>query len=270
MTWGLSAWGVSPWGFATPIEFSIASAHARGELVVRVILTRSARAVDSAAENDALNPRTWQVLRNDTLAEFTVLSVREVDSAIPSSIFELYLLQKLGVPGVDHTVKALALFDNQGGLISDPKTFSFAGCRLAPQTAQASRNTLVDLAKPPVGDGSSGAVFTVGSSGDYDVESGTVLLRKLFLRRLMSSPGDFFHLIDYGLGIALKVPLNSTRLSALKNEVERQIKLEPEVDTVSVSVRLGTDGLLQITLSARLVSTGAEVRDTLTIPTLGA
>lgn len=270
MTWGLSSWGGSPWGLASSVPFSIASAHARGELVVRVTLTRSARATGSATENDALNPRTWQVFRNDTLAEFTVFSVRGVDSDIPASVFELYLLQKLAVSGIDHTVKALTLVDNQGGLISSPKSFTFSGCRLAPQTPQASRNDLVDLARPPVGDGSSGSVFSVGSSGDYNVETGVPLLRKLFLRRLMTTPGGFFHLTDYGLGIAVKEPLNTARLSVLKNEVERQVKLEPEVDSASVSVRLDTNGLLQITLAVRLTSTGAEIKDTLTIPTLGS
>jgi len=269
VTWGTSAWGTSPWGFASSVLFSIASAHARGELIVRVTLTRSARAVSGSAANDALNPRTWTVLRNDTLAEFTVLSVRVVPSAISNSVFELYLLQKLAPSGVDHTVKALTLVDNEGGLISSPKTATFDGCQAAKATNQASRFSLVDLAKPQLGDGSGGAVFSVGSSGDYDVETGVPLLRKLFIRRIKTSPGEFFHLVDYGLGIALKEPLSTPRLTTLKVEVERQLKLEPEVSSASVSLRLSAGGVLQITMAARLSSSGVEVKDTISIPTLG-
>lgn len=267
MTWGLSAWGITPHGLAASVPLSIVGAHARGELVVRVTLTRGAR-LTGADRTGALNPRTWTVLRNDTLAEFTVLSVREVPSAIPASVFELYLLQKLGPSGTDYTVKALLLTDENGWLASTPKTALFDGCQAAAETNQASRNAMVDLAKPQLNDGQGGAVFTVGTSGDYDTESGVPLLRKLFLRRLTTNPGEFFHLVNYGLGIALKEPLGSTRLTALKASVERQLQLEPEVDSVSVSVRLSADGVLQITLAAKLRATGGEVRDTFFVPTV--
>lgn len=268
MTWGTSAWGITPYGLAASVPLSIASAHARGELVVRVALTRSALAAMSSGAGDALNPRTWTVLRNDTLFSFTVLSVRTVPAPVPNSVFELYLLQKLGPSGIDHTVKALALTDASGGLISAPKVMVFDGCQAAEATNQASRNSLVDLAKPQLNDGLGGAVFNVGASGDYDTESGVSLLRKLFLRRLTTNPSEFFHLTGYGLGIALKEPLGAARLVALKAEVERQLKLEPEVDSASVSVRLSAGGVLQITLAARLSATGLEVRDTFLVPSV--
>jgi len=267
MTWGLSAWGTTPYGLAASVPLSIANAHARGELVVRVTLTRGAR-LEGTDRTAALNPRTWTVLRNDTLAEFTVLSVREVPGAIPASVFELYLLQKLGPSGTDYTVKALLLTDENGWLASSPKTALFAGCQAAAETNQASRNDMVDLAKPQLNDGQGGAVFTVGASGDYDTEAGVTLLRKLFLRRLTTNPGEFFHLVGYGLGIALKEPLGGSRLAALKADVERQLKLEPEVDEVSVSVRLSAKGVLQIVLAAKLRATGDEIRDTFLVPTV--
>ncbi len=262
MTWGTSAYGLSPWGGSAEVELSILGAHARSELSVRVVLSRGALAHSSAGVGDALNPRTWTVLRSDTLFQFVVLSVREVSAVIPGTVFELYLLQKLAPFGVEHVVKALPLVTPQGQRVATPRTFTFEGCQAAPTNAQAARATMVDLAKPQLSDGMGGAVFTVETSGDYGVEQGIPLLRKLFYRRITTTPGGFFHLTQYGLGVRLKAPYNAPQLIALKAEAERQLRLEPEVEAASVSVRLDTDGVLWISLAARLVSTGAEVRDT--------
>jgi phage baseplate assembly protein W len=236
--------------------------------LVRVELSRSALAQDSAGLGDALNPRTWIVSRVDTGVTFTVLSVREVGSAVPASVFELLLLQQLWPYGVSHKVHAPLLRDENGWAAEAPLEATFDGCQAQVFTAQASAQALVDLAKPQLNDGLGGAVFNIGASGDYDVESGTSLLKKLFIRRLTTNPGEFFHLTQYGIGLRLKEPLNTPRLAQLRAEVERQLRLEPEVDNASASVRLGADGLLVVTLAARLRATGTEVKDVFSIPTV--
>lgn len=267
MSWGTSSWGGSVYGLGAVVPFDFVSAHARGELVVRVEVSRSALASDPVGVGDALNPRTWGVVCDD--AVFTVLSVRRVDTLVVNTVFELYLLQKLGKSGITHTVYSDTLRAINGFRpVASNQTADFDGCRAALDTAQVTRNTLVDLAKPQLNDGQGGAVFRVGASGDYDVESGKELLRKLFYRRITTVPGGFFHMTSYGLGVRLKEPMTTPRMVSLKNDIQRTIALEPEVDSVAASVRATTGGMLVIVISARLISTGTSATETFMIPTV--
>lgn len=267
MSWGTTAYGTTPWGLGSSALLQILHAHARSETTVRVTLSRAAAMAGSTRTGDALNPRTWTVTRSDTGFVYTVLSVREVGASEPGTVFELLLLQKLGPWGVTHTLASQTLTDANGQAVSSPWTVSFDGAQAAVDTAQASRNAVVDFAKPQINDGENGAIFRVGTSGDYDVESGIPLLRKLFIRRLTTLPGGFFHLTAYGIGLRTKEPMTVPKLASLKNEIQRELAREPEVDSVVASVRLSSSGLLQVSYSARLVSTGTEVRDSFSTPT---
>lgn len=266
MTWGLSAWGLTPHGLDSLAAFYIVEAHPRGETVIRVTLSRAAAKVSSTAIGDALNPRTWTVLRNDTLQEFTVLSVREVQLG---NVFELLLLQPLFGSGIDHTVKSFTLKAENGWLIDTPRSVLLDGCQADKNTSQASPGSQVDLAKPQLDDGLEGAVFRVGDGGDYDVESGLPYLRKLLIRRLTTSPAGFFHLPAYGMGLRLKEPMTPPRMVQLRAEIERQLLQEPDVAQARVSLRLGADGQLQILLAVKLQKSGAEVTDTFSLSPVG-
>jgi len=250
MSWGLSPWGLHPYGLGTSVPFSVLSVEARAELVVRVSLTRAALAQQSTGVGDALNPRTWLIVDENGFA-FTVLSVREISLA---TAFELYLLQKLGPSGISHTLHAPFLKDTQGGAITVSE-MDFDGLQAAAFSAGA-RSTQVDFAK------SADNFFQFGAGGDYEVHAGNSLLKKLFYRRLSTSPGGFFHLADYGLGIGLKEPLNAARLVQLKVEVQKQLQLEPEVEQVAASVRLDANGVLLIMVSAKIAATGTEIKET--------
>lgn len=265
MSWGFQAWGFGAWGVATATALSIANVHARSETSVRVTLTRGARAVRSTATGDALNPRTWRVVRSDGLV-YVVLSVADVPAAVAHTVFELLLLQQLGPAGVTHTLSSSALVDPEGLLITAPKSVDFEGCAASVPVA-ALGNDSVDLAKPQIADGMGGAVFTVGTAGDYDVEAGMPLLRKLFVRRLTTATGGFVFLPGYGLGIRLKAPFGTADLSRLKAEAQRQLALEPEVERVQVSLRMSSDGVLRVMLAAKLVSSGSDIRDAFDIQT---
>ena len=54
--------------------------------------------------------------------------------------------------------------------------------------------------------GAIGGSLRIGADGDYVADEGTELMKKLILRRLLTPKGAFFHLPDYGYGLAVKEP----------------------------------------------------------------
>lgn len=108
----------------------------------------------------------------------------------------------------------------------------------------------------------------ITSGGDYASQSGQDLIKKLIVRRLISKPGDFFHLPNYGLGLRIKEPIPNVDLRKLAVQIEEQVNLEPEVaeSRASLSYAAGT-GTLLINLKVRLKATGDVIQTDLTIPT---
>lgn len=114
---------------------------------------------------------------------------------------------------------------------------------------------------------SAGSTLVI-SSGDYASQSGAELVKKLVVRRLISKPGDFFHLPNYGLGLRIKEPIPNVDLRKLAVQIEQQVNLEPEVaeSRASLSYAAGT-GSLVINLKVRLKATGDVIQTDMTIPT---
>lgn len=250
MSWGLSPWGLSPWGIGDEPSFAIVRAVALSTLVVRVTLTRSARALSGSGVGDALNPRTWGVV--DELGNlYTVLAVRNVQV---QEVFDLYLLQHLGPQGVVHTVSAPDLLDIIGGAIDLPAQEDFGGISVAKNPKATS------LAMQDFSSGGDRQSLRIGTDGDYEKESGPQLIRKLIVRRLTTAQGGFVHLPDYGLGIKLKEPLTVPRMATLKRDMERALKNEAEIETAQVSVRL-TGAALEVLVAVKLFDSNTEVRE---------
>ena len=110
--------------------------------------------------------------------------------------------------------------------------------------------------------------LTITTGGDYASQSGAELIKKLVLRRLISKPGDFFHLPNYGLGLRVKEPIPNVDLRKLAVQIEEQVNLEPEVaeSRASLSYAAGT-GTLLVNLKVRLKSTGDVIQTNMAIPT---
>lgn len=73
-------------------------------------------------------------------------------------------------------------------------------------------------------------------TGDYAFDSGIENLKKRIIRRLVTVPGGFAHMPDYGVGIPLygkRLALPSV-LNELSAKAEAQIGLEPDVAKVRV------------------------------------
>ena len=92
------------------------------------------------------------------------------------------------------------------------------------------------------------STLQVSSSGDYAEDSGDTLLRKLVIRRLLTRPGGFFHLPDYGLGFDLKKPPPlAGDVAKLKARIAAQVMLEPEAKGVTVNLIVGNGPSADIT-----------------------
>lgn len=115
---------------------------------------------------------------------------------------------------------------------------------------------------PPNGQATLGSgTLSISSGGDYVADEGTVLLKKLITRRLVTRRGEFFHLPSYGAGIALKEPIPGGGVVALKATIEQQVRLEPDVQDVQATVSFQpSTGLLSISLAVLQRSTGQTVQ----------
>lgn len=268
--WGIDPYGTGPYGGVTAASgMSIANAVAISTHEVQVTLTQEPMHAQGTNVGDALNPATWDVQRLADGALFHVLDARIGDS---NHIFILTLFEPLGPATVQHRVSSSTLLDVGGAGIVPPTSADFAGliaAAVATPTAQTVQRgaSVQDLANPqPV---VQGGTLRIGTSGDYESETGVALLRKLILRRIMTAPGDFFHLPNYGVGIRQKQPLVTTDLVQLKATIESQARAEPEVDDVSCSLLQSADGSLQIQLRVRSKNTGQQFSVGTTVPASG-
>lgn len=259
--WGLDDQGILPYGDANgPITVFMRKASA---ITTREVdATVSNRVTDNTpyVAGDALNPSTWLVQRLDTLAYLHVINVTQVGGFT----YRLLTLEEFGPVGVVHRVSSSTLLALDGGTISNPMYAEFFGLLDKGSNPldrlKASSNATRDIANPqfPAPNWFAGTL-QLDAFGDYKLESGKELVRKLILRRLFSTPGDFFHMPNYGIGIKLKEPIPSSTLGSLKTQIEQQCLQEREVETVKASVTLASNGVLSINVRARLRPSGETV-----------
>jgi hypothetical protein len=210
---------------------------------------------------DALNPSTWPLARMDSGQLIPVAAVTQLS---PTSVV-LRTLLPLPPFTAQAALNADGLLDSLGNLFASPRLFVFAGLTEAaistPALEAASRTIsqkdLQNIPAPDVDGGISGTLAVMG--GDYVNQSGVDLLRKLIIRRIITTPGDFFHIPNYGVGLRVKEPIPTGDLIKLKTLVATQIRLEPEVDDVVVGVAQNQNQLT-VTASVRVKATGQRLQ----------
>jgi len=267
MSWGLAGWGLTPWGGIGGM--SISSAIALATHTVRVTLSSPPLATTVARIGDALNPATWSVARSDTGEAFAVRLVVPVSGSL--SQFELSLAAPLGPHQISHTVAAPGLLDALGNLIGPTSSTTFLGTIGRDVVSAAARATarghgLRDLKSFASPRNPAGGTLVVQSDGDYGTVSGTEMLRRLLYRRLVSMPGDFFHLPNYGVGLKVKEPVRASSLAILAREIEGQLQREPEVKTVRVNLGLLPENVLMVMAKVQLRSGGQQTDLSFQIP----
>lgn len=256
--WGLSPWGLGGWG-AKGVGSSItATVYALTANSIFVLTTTPMLQRSVVLDGDSMNPSTWQVSRTDT-GELIPVAFVEVLSSTNVIVHTQTMLPGINV---QLQLQAPSLLDATG--TSAPIDPVFAGVTeeasstpalLATNQTQAPRD-LLNRPAPSSAGSLSGTLVIKG--GDYTTEISTSLLRKLILRRLTARPGDFYHLPQYGVGLRVKQPVPTGDLVRLQAEIQRQIQLEPEVDSAKVVVTQSTNTLF-VQVAVKTKKTGQTV-----------
>lgn len=257
--WG-SLWGTLWAGGASSSEtFTLASVRAVGARVVRVTFTSEPLYSSPIGRYDAGNLERWQITREDTGRSIPLLGTRAVADD-PLSI-ELLLAEPfrqsslLVYDVVSNDIRSVA-----GEPLSSPTRLTLFGMPALVQLVQAAR-PLLDLRNPQVNGQSFNGSLSVGTSGDYDHESGASLLKKLIYRRVLTAVGEFYHLADtnYGAGLQPKQLFRVGDLVVLRTQLELQIAAESDIAAAAVSLGLGADGRLDVGVKARTKKTGQQI-----------
>lgn len=237
---------------------TLISAAAQSTNRVRVVTSSEPKHSGISLQGDALNPRTWRVIRDDTGNDLPVGSVIMVNA----TTYDLVVGEPFGGVMILHYVTTYTLIAIDNTPMVDASWATFRGVVAADKTG--SQGGSVDLLNAPVpGSDRLGGTFRV-VSGDYARQSGADLYTKLILRRLLSQKRSFAHLQDYGAGLKLKEPMPIGSISRLKAEIERQVRLEPETVDTRVSITLSTSGIELVTIQSTIQSQSAPVTIALT------
>ena len=95
--------------------------------------------------------------------------------------------------------------------------------------------------------------YVLDSRSDLALHAGVEALKKRVIRRLITAPGEFYHLPDYGVGIDVKKQFNATRLTRLQAEIIRQLREEEDIDELAVNLANPSPGVLVVEVRARTV-----------------
>lgn len=245
--WGTGSWGISPWGTgsAPTGPFFVVKVWAINSNTIRVTYSAAPQTDHDLLANDALNasnyvvtlvsgpdltwtPRISRVYTVDT----DPLSVDlRTDRSMPGIIRVRQTLYRLTVSNVTSAAGDPLIGANWQNFYSLNQIVNETQVRLE-------NNSKRDVANPSVPNSPMGGTFTIDSTGDLKTDSGITMLKKLLTRRLVTRPGGFFHLPEYGIGLNPKELARPYRILEIKNEMKRQFLNEPEVLSVDVSVRM--------------------------------
>lgn len=259
--WGLQAYGLSSYGASSAGAVNIVSALALSTREVEVTVSGPVQDNSPFLEGDALNPATWMVQRLDTLQFLNVVNVAQ------SGAFKYVLLtfEEFGPVSVTHRASTTTLLDTSGVLIATPREADFLGIADAVTVSPAARLAARQVSARDIANSQTpvntylAGTLQVTANGDYQIVTGTELVKKLLIRRLLSRPGDFFHLPNYGIDFKLKEPIAASDLPKLKAEIERQALLEPEIESVQARLTLNSKGVLTTEVRARIRQSGESI-----------
>lgn len=289
--------GPGAWSIAVIGTTASVSIYAIAERVVRIAFNSADWAypplhVSSTGNKDALNPRTWRIFKLGAVSpaddvELTCLSV----SSVNAWTYDVLTLEQF--PRANDSLNSIAgstlnmrletateLAFESGPAIAFAANFSgsLASVNATTNAKTVARGLAIrDVANASItplstllgGDYSEFASGTlvINSSGDYEPSSGEALIRKLIMRRLITQPGDFFHLPNYGAGLAVKATFSTANLRTLAKQIEMQVLQEPEIEKAKATLtyQAATSSLI-IQVQARMRSTGQQTALSLSLP----
>lgn len=252
MPFGTSPYGTSSYGGGTVL--SVLSCRATSTHTVLVELAAPPLAESAIGEGDALNPASWFVRLADLSFTHTVMAVRKVSV----SEFELRTLEPLRNWLTVHEAGAPLLRMASGLLITAPRSATFLGVVVEGDRAVNPLHRY-DFANNPTGGSTVGGALKVNSGGTYARDSGTSLVRKMVIRRLLTMPGSYFSIApeDFGADLRIGGLFNPSSLPQLKASLERELLKEPDTTEAVVSL-VYQQGVITITARVKSVL-GAQV-----------
>lgn len=252
MPFGTSPYGTSSYGGGTVL--SVLSCRATSTHTVLVELAAPPLAESPIGPGDALNPASWFVRLADLSFTHTVMAVRKVSV----SEFELRTLEPLHNWLTVHEAGAPLLRMASGLLITAPRSATFLGVVVEGDRAVNPLHRY-DFANNPTGGSTVGGALKVNSGGTYARDSGTSLVRKMVIRRLLTMPGSYFSIApeDFGADLRIGGLFNPSSLPQLKASLERELLKEPDTTEAVVSL-VYQQGVITITARVKSVL-GAQV-----------
>jgi len=244
---GTQPFGTSPFGGGvSPILLQNAVAIATR--TVRVTLSSPPPMSSPAKVGDVLNPSSWRMWRMDTGRYFTILGITPYDAVT----LDVLLLESLASHHVTHRVTvavASATVLDFPGLVVDTS--------IEPP-AEFDRDVRNPITTSDVAIGGSWLVV----EGDYDVEQGEDLVRKLVLRRWITPRAAFKHMPNYGFGLLdrVKQPYLVNSLSSMAADMQRQAKIEREVEDARVRLALDSANSVLVVDSAIRLRAGKTIK----------
>lgn len=252
--------------FALGANFQIILCTPINSSTVRVFFSKEPKHVSPLAANDALYIPNWSIVLSSGSVGTTEPVVTFVGNVRNALSTEVDLVVYPEAHSIDvqfdrriiwNAVYAITaatgmasqdLLDdlvNAAGLQPPTNVCSFPGIHIQRprRITRATRaRTGVDISYS-VFDG----IFGFEPNNDLATQSGNAALKKRIIRRLLSSPGGFPHLPEYGVGLRLKEALKTTTVSDLRVRVRDQVLQEPEVDDATVNIsRPGPDVIVVV------------------------
>lgn len=267
-SWGTGPWGLGAYGVAAALTVERAWAVSTHEAVV--VLSRPPLDRSLVLPGDVRNPLSWQFSVPATLQVFEVAEITPHEHPLSWRVRSVQ--QFINSTGTMR-VTAVTLRDAADHVVTTPDSADFAGVtEVATSTPQAlltrrrvGSRDLASAPSPSSGDTNLGGVLVV-QGGDYALVEGPALIQKLLLRRLTTTPGDFYHIPAYGVGLRVKQPIPGGDLVRFKAAIERELMLEqPGISSVSASISQ-RQNTLSVKVTAVMTRTGEQVTVALNSP----
>lgn len=248
MTWG-SYYGTG-WGGASLSAgaFFVSGAYTKSSNTFVVVFSRPPTVSSPLWPNDATNLTNISLTNTATSVGVPILTVRLLPDS--DAALEYVCLRSFQQGEYAVSVSNVTATDNTP--LSSPTTAVIFG--IPAVRASRAQQDIQDLYNPQTSGDLLNGGLVVGADGDYVKESGVQLLKKLITRRLVTAPGEFFHLADtgYGAGLRSKRLIRQNDIVPLQVFISEQVKKEPEISDSTVSVTMSSSGVLSVTVHAKL------------------
>ena len=225
--------------------FHVVRAISVGGQVVRVVFSAEPKAKSPAASDDCFNGANYQVAVVTGQGQVPQ-SVGTLLQVIAFPAFGVYNAGEYAgdlqvdrplIVGMSYSVTVShAVVGADATPIGSPYSWVFVGAaRPVVTLAQRGKMGLVDFDSDPILGG-----INIDNSGDWAADKGdTVGTRKRCLRRATVFLNSFAHLQGYGLNYDIKCPATTNKLAAMRTDLQKQLKQEPDV--TGVTTQIGTD-----------------------------